>query len=132
MAYLLDTNAMSSLVREPAGRVAQRIRDIGIEPVMTSAIVAAELRFGVIRRGSPRLADQVEDVLARFRIVPFEPPADEHYGVIRSRLERAGTPIGALDTLIAAHALALGHTLVTDNVREFSRIEGLGVENWLR
>jgi tRNA(fMet)-specific endonuclease VapC len=74
----------------------------------------------------------VEAVLGAINTVPFDSPADEIYGSIRTRLESAGTPIGGNDLLIAAQALALEHTLVTDNDKEFSRIEGLRVENWLK
>jgi tRNA(fMet)-specific endonuclease VapC len=78
------------------------------------------------------LAGRLEAVLAVLKVVPFEVPADAIYGQIRARLEQAGTPIGGNDLLIAAQAIALGDTLVTDNEREFGRVEGLSVENWLR
>ena len=132
MAYLLDTNIVSRLVREPGGPIEQRIEELGRVAACTSVIVAAELRYGAIRRNSQRLRQQLEAILAKLRVLPFEAPADEVYGQIRTRLERAGTPISAMDMLIAAHALAFGHTLVTDNEREFRRIEELPVENWLR
>ncbi len=132
MRYLLDTNILSDLVRHPLGRIAEQIRRVGEAEVCTSIIVAAELRFGAAKRGSPRLTTQLEAVLSVLDVVPFEQPADEAYGVIRAQLEQTGTPIGGNDLLIAAHAKALGFTVVTDNEREFSRIEGLAYENWLR
>jgi tRNA(fMet)-specific endonuclease VapC len=132
MAFLLDTMMVSDLVRNPRGRIASRISEVGTEQVFTSIIVAAELRYGVAKRGSAALGDRVEGAIGRMNLLAFEPPADRHYADLRVRLERAGTPIGANDMLIAAHAVALGHTLVTDNVREFARIDGLRVENWLR
>lgn len=132
MRYLLDTNIVSDLIRAPQGRAAKRIQVVGEALVRTSIIVAAELRFGARKRGSPRLTERLEAVLAVMEVVPFEAPADEVYGQIRARLERAGTPIGGNDLLIAAHAMALGDTIVTDNEREFARVEGLSVENWLR
>lgn len=132
MRYLLDTNIISDLVRNPDGRIAQRIKKIGEERVCTSIIVAAELRFGTTRKASPKLTAQLEVVLSGFEILPFEAPADTIYGTIRTQLERSATPIGANDMLIAAHAMALGYTVVTDNEREFGRIEGLSHENWLR
>lgn len=95
-----------------------------------SVIVAAELRYGAERRGSARLTNQLEAVLAAIETLPLAEPADRHYGVIRSVLERVGRPIGHNDLLIAAHARALGATLVTDNVGEFSRVPNLAVENW--
>ena len=132
MSYLLDTNIVSDLVRNPQGKVAQQIRRVGEAQVCTSIIVAAELRYGAEKKGSSRLTKQLATVLDALTIIPFEPPADKVYGSIRARLERAGTPIGANDLLIAAQAVALGYTLVTDNVQEFSRIKELRRENWLR
>lgn len=132
MPYLLDTNIVSDLVRHPQGRVAARIAQSGDEKVATSIIVASEMRYGAARRKSPRLSAQLETILGALEILPLETPADRFYGELRSRLESAGKPISANDMLIAAHALALDSTLVTDNVREFSRIKGLRVENWLR
>lgn len=129
--YLLDTDIVSDLVRNPEGKVTQRIRRIGETSIATSVIVAAELRFGAEKKGSRRLADQITAVLDVMEVLPFEPPADAVYGVIRAHLEKAGRPIAANDLLIAAHAISLGYTLVTDNERDFSRIDGLSAENWL-
>ena len=130
--YLLYTNIVSDIIRFPQGRAAGRIRAVGEALVRTSIIVAAELRLGADKRGSPRLTERLEAVLAVLEIVPFEAPADAAYSRIRTRLEQAGTPIGGNDLLIAAQAMALGDIVVTDNEREFERVEGLAVENWLR
>jgi tRNA(fMet)-specific endonuclease VapC len=130
--YLLDTNIVSDLVRHPGGRAAQRIRIVGETNVCTSILVAAELRFGAERRASPRLTAQVEAVLGALEVEPFEAPADVAYGVLRTRLERTGQPISAQDMLIAAHAIALDCVMVTDNAREFARVDDLIWENWLR
>jgi tRNA(fMet)-specific endonuclease VapC len=132
MCYLLDTNIISDLVRTPQGRVAQRIRAVGEREVCTSIIVAAELRYGSTRKGSARPTAQVKAVLGAIDILPFEVPADAVYGSLRTKLEQAGWPIGGNDLLIAAHTVALGYTLVTDNEREFSRVPDLSWENWLR
>ena len=132
MRYLLDTNVVSHLVRNPQGGVTRRIREVGEAQVCTSIIVAAELRYGAARKGSPRLTAQLEAVLGALDVLPFETPADTAYGVLRARLEQAGRPIGGNDLLIAAQVVALGHTLVTDNEREFARIDELHCENWLR
>ncbi len=132
MHYLLDTNVVSDLVRNPQGKVAQRIRKVGEGEVCTSIIVAAELRYGAAKKGSPRLSSQLEIVLGVLEVLPFETPADAAYGLLRTRLEQAGTPIGANDLLIAAQALALGYTIVTDNEKEFARVDDLLRENWLR
>jgi tRNA(fMet)-specific endonuclease VapC len=130
--FLLDTNIVSDLVRNPQGSVAQHVRRVGEEQVCTSIIVAAELRYGAAKKGSARLTTQLEMVLGALDVLPFEVPADNEYGKLRARLEQAGQPIGGNDLLIAAQALALGCTVVTDNEREFTRIDGLTVENWLR
>lgn len=132
MRYLLDTNIISDLIRNPLGLTMDRIRDVGEAQVCTSIIVAAELRHGAEKRGSPRLKAQVEAVLERLEIMPFKAPADAVYSLLRSNLERAGQPIGGNDLLIAAHAVTLGCTLVTANEREFARVEGLYCQNWLR
>lgn len=132
MRYLLDTNLVSDLVRNPQGRVTQHIRHVGEAQVCTSIIVAAELRYGATNGGSPRLTAQVEAVLGALDVLPFEAPADTHYGLLRAGLDRAGRLIGGNDMLIAAQAMTLRHILVTDNEREFARIDGLACENWLR
>jgi tRNA(fMet)-specific endonuclease VapC len=129
--YLLDTNVLSELIRNPQGRVTARLRGIGEAQVGTSIIVAAELRYGAARKGSARLAAQVEAVLGAIPILPFEEPADRVYAVLRASLERKGLAIGGHDLLIAAQTLSLGCTLVTANERDFARIDGLPCENWL-
>jgi len=129
--YLLDTNALSDLVRNPHGQVAQQY-SLHLEDAATSIIVAAELRFGAEKRGSARLLGQLEAILADIPVLPFDAPADRAYARTRQALERSGASISANDLLIAAHALALDCILVTDNEREFSRVPGLRVENWLR
>jgi tRNA(fMet)-specific endonuclease VapC len=130
LAWLLDTNVLSDLIREPDGPVAARLRAVGEAAVGTSIVVACELRFGAATRGSAILSAKVEDLLANLSIAQLAPPTDRHYGEVRRGLERAGTPIGPNDLLIAAHALALGATLVTRNTVAFSRVPGLAVEDW--
>ena len=132
MAFLLDTNAVSDLIRNPQGKCASRIAAVGERNVNTSIIVASELRYGALKKKSVRLTRQLEAVLAVLEIVPFESPADTVYARVRTKLEAAGTPIGGNDLLIACQALALNRTLVTDNEREFARVEGLRVENWMK
>ena len=132
MRYLLDTNTVSDLIRNPQGRVATYIKKVGEKRVCTSIIVAAELRYGATKKGSARLANQLEAVLGVLEVVPFEAPADATYGLIRTRLEQAGRPIGGNDLLLAAQAITLGYTLVTGNEKEFARVDGLSRENWLR
>jgi tRNA(fMet)-specific endonuclease VapC len=130
--FLLDTNIVSELVRNPQGRAAAKIAEVGEDAVATSIIVAAELRYGAAKKGSQRLADQLEAVLTALEVLPLEPPADATYGAARVALELAGTPIGGNDLLIAAQALALDLVVVTNNEREFGRVGGLRVENWLK
>ena len=132
MCYLLDTNIVSDLVRNPQGRVAQYIHKIGEGQVCTSIIVAAELRYGAAKKQSQRLTAQLHAVLGALEVLPFEAPADTTYGLLRVQLEQAGRAIGANDLLIAAQAMALGFTIVSDNESEFARISGLHRENWLR
>ena len=132
MRYLLDTNTVSDLVRKPQGKVAEQVLKVGETKVCTSIVVAAELRYGAEKKQSPRLSAQLEAVLGALEILPLEKPADVSYGSIRAQLERAGKPIGANDLLIAAQALTLGYTVVTDNGKEFLRVKHLQVENWLR
>jgi tRNA(fMet)-specific endonuclease VapC len=126
---MLDTNIVSELIRNPAGRAAQRARAAG-DAVCVSVIVAAELRYGCAKKGSPRLLRRVEQFLSEVPVLAFDVPADDGYGGIRAELEAAGAPIGSNDLLIAAHAHTLGATVVTANVGEFQRIRGLNVENW--
>ena len=129
--YLLDTNILSHLVKEPSGVVARRIAVIGEDKVCTSLIVACELRFGAVKKGSAKLSSQLEAILSALEILPLEEPVDRHYADIRNQLHLIGQPIGHNDLLIAAHARSLGMIMVTHNEREFSRVPELIVENWL-
>lgn len=128
--YLLDTDTLSALVREPTGSVAERIAAVGEAAVATSPVVAGELRFGAARSGSPALAARVEGLLARLPILPIDERVARVYADVRRALEVAGTPIGPNDLWIAAHALVEGCTVVTGNGREFRRVPGLTVEDW--
>lgn len=130
-AWMLDTNTLSDLIRNPRGAIVQRLSSIEPDAVCTSIVVACELRFGAKRKGSDILTKRVEQLLASLTVLPLDGPADEHYADIRAALERAGTPIGNHDLFIAAHARSRGMTLVTHNTREFERVLGLRVEDWL-
>lgn len=132
MRFLLDTNIISDIVRNPRGKSAEAIASVGESNVCTSIIVSAELRYGAAKKRSPRLTRQLEEVLGALEIMPFEAPVDATYAQVRAKLEASGRPIGGNDLLIASHALSLGLTLVTDNEREFGYVQGLKVENWLR
>ena len=129
--YMLDTNIISDLIRNPLGKATERIAQIDEAAICTSIIVAAELRSGCTKSGSARLLKAVEDLLGEISVLPFDAPADAKYGKIRSELEAAGRPIGGNDLLIAAHASSIGAIIVTANTNEVGRIPGLRVENWL-
>lgn len=129
MLYLPDTNALSAYMRgtdaELTGKMQVHFLDLRL-----SVVVLAERKFGVVKGASVRLRKQLEALESLLPIVPFTAEDAERYAVVRHELEAKGTPIGPMDTLIAAQALRLGATLVTRNVREFSRVRGLRVENW--
>ena len=129
--YLLDTNIISHLIRNPSGPVFDYLKSILPATACTSIIVSAEIRFGLRKGASEKLRIQAEKVLEVMDIFPLEKPVDTHYGEIRAFLNRAGKPIGGNDLFIAAHARALDLTLVSANIREFSRVPELRVENWL-
>ena len=133
MKILLDTNICIYAIYRKRPEILAGVRDYQIGEVGISSITYAELRFGV--ENSTR-ADKNMERLERFllplEIVSFDAEAGRYYGRIRTELKRAGCPIGSNDLLIAAHALSLDATLVTNNTREFARVEGLRVEQWTR
>ncbi len=129
--FLLDTNILSDLVRNPQGRVARHIHALEPDAIATSIIVASEMRFGVARKGSPSLTAQVDAILSAMTILPLEAPFDTIYGSLRADMEKKGALIGGNALLIAAHAIMTGRILVTDNQREFRRVPGLKLANWL-
>jgi tRNA(fMet)-specific endonuclease VapC len=130
--YLLDTNVCIDMIRRRADRTVARLRATEVGTVAISVFTFAELHFGVARSSDP---DRNRIALAHFcaplEISAFDGAAATAYGRLRAHLESAGTPIGPLDTLIAAQAVAMSATLVTNNRREFDRVEGLHVETWL-
>lgn len=127
---MLDTSALSELIRNPQGILAQRLGTLAPDAVCTSIIAACELRFGAQRKGSAALTQRVDLLLRAVSVLPLDAPADDHYAEIRAGLERSGTPIGSHDLFIAAHARSRGMTLLTRNLREFQRVPGLAVEDW--
>jgi tRNA(fMet)-specific endonuclease VapC len=129
--FMLDTNIMSEMIRNPEGAVQQVVSRVGTPAISISSIVASELRFGYLKRGSDRLAQLVENMIARVEVVAYDDAASIQYAQIRQSLQAAGKPIGPVDLFIAAHARSLDLTLVTDNIREFSRVDGLKLENWI-
>jgi tRNA(fMet)-specific endonuclease VapC len=129
--YLFDTNILSALIKQPTSPLARRMATMDRDLFCTSVVVACELRYGVNKKGSPSLAAKVDQLLSGVEVLPLDVQFDLHYAEVRVALEKMGQPIGHNDLLIAAHARALGLTLVTDNTSEFSRVPGLAVENWL-
>lgn len=128
---MLDTNVVSNILRYPHGAAAQRSRQFAQGEICISVVVAAELRFGAARINSQRLIAQLDEAEHLYDVVPWTRNVVPHYASARIALERAGTPIGPNDLLIAAHALAWKVPLATANTREFSRVPNLSVENWL-
>lgn len=127
---MLDTNVVSDMIRNPGGRAALRARG-ATNQLCVSVIVAAELQYGCAKSRSERLQRRVGEFLTEIEVLPYGVAADREYGRIRAELESSGTPIGSNDLLIAAHAVALGMTVVTANMGEFRRVRGLKVVNWL-
>lgn len=131
MRFMLDTNIVSAIVRDPRGKVLQKLLDVGEENVFISIITHGEIWYGVKKNWSEELAAKVSAVTRRLYVAPLSLPADQRYADVRLAL-RQGQNIGQNDLWIAAHALALDSVLVTNNESEFSRVPGLKVENWLR
>jgi tRNA(fMet)-specific endonuclease VapC len=130
--YLLDTNIVSAALRQNAA-LDRRLVEMPVADWCISAITRGELQFGVARRpDSTRLAQVVDAFLHVARTEPWDEKAADAYGRLRAALATKGRGIGVFDEMIAAHALALGATLITDNLRHFSRVSGLRIENWLR
>jgi tRNA(fMet)-specific endonuclease VapC len=131
MAYLLDTNIISGVMRQPTGIVATRMRNVSSGELITSVMVQAEIRFGYTKSGILRHKIAAEAILQHLRVEDWCSPADVAYASLRSELEKVGSTMGQIDMLIAAHALVLDAVVVTDD-RAFSRVPGLKIENWLR
>jgi tRNA(fMet)-specific endonuclease VapC len=131
MRYMLDTNICSYILKNHPVAVKQKFEELGPGNICISSIVLAELYYGAARH--PKgivIRREIDDFASRLVIIPWDEIAADHYGAIRAFLEKAGTPVGAMDMLIAAHARSCGAALVTNNLREFERIKGLKVLNW--
>jgi len=127
---MLDTDTVSFALRG-VGRVGQRLLEAKPSEVCISSLTLAELRFGAERRRSRRLHRMITDFTSPLVVAAFDADAADRFGQVGSLLARAGTPIGQIDTLIAAHALALHLTLVSNNARHFGKVRGLQTESWL-
>jgi tRNA(fMet)-specific endonuclease VapC len=131
LQYMLDTNICIYVMKNYPAKLRERFNNLA-EQLCISAITLGELHFGAEKSARPpENLQAVEEFTARLEILPFSPKAAVHYGQVRAELERAGKPVGSLDMLIAAHARAEGLVIITNNTREFRRIPGLRVENWL-
>lgn len=131
MKWLLDTNVCIAVIRQRPESALRRLRGKQVGQVGLSTITLAELEFGAAKSQQPaRARAALREFLLPLEVVPFDEAAADAYGTVRAAMEKKGRPIGPLDTLIAAHALALGTVLVTNNTREFRRVPGLSVEDW--
>jgi tRNA(fMet)-specific endonuclease VapC len=133
MRFMLDTNTCVDLIRKRDDRILRRMRRLRLDDLCVSSVTLSELEYGAAKSGNPgknRLA--LAEFMTPLAVVPYDDAAAAVYGQVRADLERAGTPIGPLDTMIAAHALSLGLILVTDNEREFRRVSGLEIQNWAK
>ncbi len=128
--YLLDTNTVSLALRGGAPQMVARLQATEREDVAVSVLTAMELRFGLVKTPSTRAREVVERFLDTIKVMPLDRSVEKPYGEVRAALEAKGRPIGALDTILAAHALALRAVLVTNNVREFRRVRALRCEDW--
>lgn len=131
MKFLLDTNICVFVIRQKPAQVLSRFQQYPPDEIGISSVTLAELRYGADKSQHPQKNHSALDAfLLPLAVLPLDSLAADAYGRIRAELERQGTPIGPLDTLIAAHALSLGVTLVTNNTAEFARVAGLTVEDW--
>jgi tRNA(fMet)-specific endonuclease VapC len=131
MRFMLDTNTCVDVIRRRNDRVLRRMQRLRPDDLCVSSVTLSELEYGAAKSSDPqrnRLA--LAEFMTPISVLPYDDAAAPVYGRVRAELERAGTPIGPLDTMIAAHALSLGLILVTDNEREFRRVSGLKVQNW--
>ncbi len=133
MRFMLDTNVCVDLIRKKNDRILRRMKRRNPEELCVSSVTLSELEYGAAKSGNPdrnRLA--LAEFMTPLAVVPYDDAVAPVYGRVRAALEKAGTPIGPLDMMIAAHALSLGLTVVTDNEREFCRVAGLKVQNWAK
>ena len=131
MRYLLDTNTCIFLINHKSEAVRRKMKTVAVGEVGVSSVTVSELEYGVAKskaRRKNRMA--LDQFLLPLEILQYDGTAARHYGVIRAELERKGTPIGSMDTMIAAHALSRDLIVVTNNTREFERVRGLRVEDW--
>lgn len=131
MRYMLDTNICSYVLRERPPSVRKRFERAGAGNLAISTVVLAELYFGAARHPKgAAIRREIDDFASRLDVLPWDEAAADHYGEVRASLERKGTPIGAMDLMIAAHARSIGATLVTNDTSHFSKVSGMKLANW--
>jgi tRNA(fMet)-specific endonuclease VapC len=131
MRYMLDTNICSYILKNRPQSVKARFDQVGTSALAISTVVLAELYYGAARH--PRgiaIRREIGDFVSRLSVIPWDETAANHYGAIRAALEKSGTPLGAMDLMIAAHARSQGATLVSNNIQHFEKVPGLLIENW--
>lgn len=129
--YLLDSNICIYIIKEQPPQVLNKLRQFSVQEIKLSTISICELAFGAEKSGSIKNKLALEKFITPFNIEPFDQACIWHYAKLRQQLQSSGQVIGSLDMLIAAHAIALNATLVTNNVKEFKRIPNLNIENWI-
>lgn len=130
--YLLDTNIISDIAHNPSGQVAKRLTEVDPDDVVSSVVVAAEIWFGLEKNPSFRSRARTESFMQTVRVLELRPEVAKVYGRVRAQLSGSGKVLGPNDMLIAAHALSLDATLVTNDEKAFAQVPGLKIENWLR
>ena len=132
MKYMLDTNICIYIIKQKPATVIERFKQIDVSEISISSITLSELFFGVFKSSKPEQNFMaLTQFVAPLEILPFGGEAAQHYGGLRAHLEKRVTPVGSLDMLIAAHALSLSSTLITNNEKEFNRVSNLKIENWV-
>ena len=132
MRYMLDTNICSHVLRSRPPSVKGRFDEAGDGALVISAVVLAELLYGAARHPhAVVIRREIADLVSRLAVLPWDEVAANDYGILRASLEKAGSPLGAVDMMIAAHARSAGLTLVSNDTRHFDRVEGLSVANWV-
>ena len=133
MIFMLDTNICIYIIKRKPIRVLDRFKKAEISEITISSITLSELLFGVSKSSKPEQnLMALTQFVAPLDILPYGDEAAQYYGELRAHLEKQGTPIGSLDMLIAAHALSISGTLITNNEKEFNRVPNLNIENWVR
>jgi tRNA(fMet)-specific endonuclease VapC len=132
MRYMLDTNICSYILKSHPLSVKAHFEQVGTRDLCISTVVLAELYYGAARHPKgPAIRKEIDEFVSRLVVIPWDEIAADHYGEIRATMEKDGTPIGAMDMMIAAHARSQGATLVSNNIRHFDKLPGLHIAYWV-